>query len=56
MLKDPNLEHGGRLTPGVELTVEKRDALADSVVVRAGDRNAITLGTSAAAKILVETI
>jgi DtxR family transcriptional regulator, Mn-dependent transcriptional regulator len=42
------------LTPGVSVTVEVRDELADAVWVRPGDRRALTLGTAAAAKILVE--
>lgn len=42
------------LTPGVVLTVEFRDDLADAVHVRPDGRDQLTLGTSAAAKILVE--
>lgn len=42
------------LTPGVELVVEKRDPLADSVIVKTAERSNVTLGTTAAAKILVE--
>jgi DtxR family Mn-dependent transcriptional regulator len=42
------------LMPGVEVTVEVRDALADAVWVRADDRRPVTLGTAAAEKILVE--
>ena len=42
------------LVPGVVVTVEVRDELADAVWVRVGDRRPITLGTAAAAKILVE--
>ena len=42
------------LTPGVTVTVEVRDTLADAVWVRPGERRPITLGTAAAAKILVE--
>ena len=41
------------LMPGVSVVVEVRDALADAVWVRPGDRRAITLGTAAAEKILV---
>lgn len=48
--------HRCGLTPGVELSVEVRDALADAVWVRARDRRPVTLGTSAAAKILVEEV
>jgi DtxR family transcriptional regulator, Mn-dependent transcriptional regulator len=42
------------LMPGVNVTVEVRDALADAVWVRPKDRRPLTLGTAAAAKILVE--
>jgi len=42
------------LVPGVSVTVEVRDALADAVWVRPGERRPVTLGTAAAAKILVE--
>jgi len=42
------------LMPGVPVTVEVRDTLADAVWVRAGERRPVTLGTAAAAKILVE--
>lgn len=42
------------LLPGVEVSVEVRDELADAVWVRPGAKRAITLGTAAAAKILVE--
>jgi DtxR family Mn-dependent transcriptional regulator len=42
------------LMPGVPVTVEVRDDLAGAVWVRPGDRRPIPLGTSAAAKILVE--
>jgi DtxR family Mn-dependent transcriptional regulator len=42
------------LMPGVNVTVEVRDALADAVWVRPKDRRPLTLGTTAAAKILVE--
>ena len=44
------------LVPGVAVTVEVRDRLADAVWVRPGERRAVTLGTAAAAKILVEDI
>jgi len=43
------------LMPGVNVTVEVRDALADAVWVRPKDRRPLTLGTAAAAKILVES-
>lgn len=42
------------LMPGVTVTVQVRDKLADAVWVRPGDRRPVPLGTSAAAKILVE--
>ena len=42
------------LTPGVMVTVELRDPLAASVVIKPQDKRPITLGTAAAAKILVE--
>jgi DtxR family Mn-dependent transcriptional regulator len=42
------------LKPGTDVTVEVRDALADAVWVRPLDRRPLTLGTKAAAKILVE--
>jgi DtxR family Mn-dependent transcriptional regulator len=45
-------EHG--LTPGIDLVVESRDALADAVRVKAGGRAAMTVGTKVAGKILVE--
>lgn len=43
------------LMPGVNVSVEVRDALADAVWVRPKDRRPLTLGTAAAAKILVES-
>jgi DtxR family Mn-dependent transcriptional regulator len=42
------------LMPGVSVIVQVRDKLADAIWVRPGDRRPITLGTTAAAKILVE--
>ena len=42
------------LKPGISVVVDARDELADSITVRPSDRNAVTLGTGAAAKILVE--
>lgn len=42
------------LMPGVAVTVQVRDKLADAIWVKPGERRAIPLGTSAAAKILVE--
>ena len=44
------------LMPGVAVTVQVRDKLADAVWVRPGERRAVPLGTSAAAKILVEAV
>ena len=46
--------HKNGLTPGVPLTVESRDAHADSVVLKLPDRSPVSLGTAAAAKIMVE--
>src|SRR5437667_597689 len=42
------------LKPGQPVEVEKRDAAADSVRLRGKDRRAITIGTRAASKLLVE--
>lgn len=42
------------LTPGVLVTVESRDPLADAVLIRSDSNPSVTLGTTAAAKILVE--
>jgi DtxR family Mn-dependent transcriptional regulator len=42
------------LMPGVAVTVQVRDKLADAIWVKPGERRAIPLGTSAAEKILVE--
>jgi len=42
------------LMPGTAVTVELRDELAGAIWVRPGERPPIPLGTSAAAKILVE--
>ena len=42
------------LVPGVSVTVQTRDALADSVSVRPTGQKSITLGTAAASKIIVE--
>jgi DtxR family Mn-dependent transcriptional regulator len=42
------------LTPGVTVTVESRDPLAASVVIKPQGKTTLTLGTAAAAKILVE--
>jgi len=46
--------HRSGLTPGVSLTVQSRDANADSVVLKMSGKPAVSLGTAAAAKILVE--
>jgi DtxR family Mn-dependent transcriptional regulator len=43
------------LMPGVDVTVEQREAYADAVTVRPAGRSSVTLGTAAAGKILVET-
>ena len=44
------------LKPGQAVQVETRDAAADSVKVRRGNRTAITIGARAASKLLVESI
>jgi DtxR family Mn-dependent transcriptional regulator len=44
------------LKPGQPVEVEMRDAAADSVKVRRGERAAITIGARAASKLLVEAI
>ena len=41
------------LTPGASITVQNRDAAADAVIIRRGDNTTVTLGTTAAGKILV---
>lgn len=46
--------HRSGLTPGVSLTVQSRDANADSVVLKIAGKPSVSLGTAAAAKILVE--
>lgn len=46
--------HRSGLTPGVALTVQSRDPHADSVVLKISGKPAVSLGTAAAAKILVE--
>ena len=46
--------HRCGLVPGVGVTVEVRDELADAVWVRPGGGRPLTLGRAAAAKILVE--
>ena len=42
------------LTPGVAVVVERKEAVSDSIVVRPKGEDAVTLGTGAAAKILVK--
>jgi len=42
------------LTPGVALTVVKREAASDAAMIRIGRREEVSLGLAAAAKILVE--
>jgi hypothetical protein len=44
------------LKPGVTLTINGRDEQADAISVKVDSRSALTLGTSAAMKILVEVI
>jgi DtxR family Mn-dependent transcriptional regulator len=46
--------HRCGLLPGTELIVEARDDIADAIRVRPHDASALTLGTAAASKILVE--
>lgn len=48
--------HRCGLTPGVTITVQSRDPSADAITVAADDDRPITLGTSAAMKILVEGV
>ena len=43
------------LKPGQSIEVEARDTVADSVTLRGKGREAITIGTRAASKLLVET-
>jgi DtxR family Mn-dependent transcriptional regulator len=43
------------LTPGIHVKVEHRDAPADAVAIRPQGKPQVTLGTSAASKILVES-
>lgn len=42
------------LKPGRSIEVERRDPAADSVVLRSGDDDALTIGTRAASKLLVQ--
>jgi DtxR family Mn-dependent transcriptional regulator len=46
--------HKNALTPGVSLTVEGRDSHADNVTLRPVNKSPLSLGTAAAAKIMVE--
>jgi DtxR family Mn-dependent transcriptional regulator len=46
--------HAQGLMPGTKVAIESRDELADAAIVRAAGRAVLTLGMSAAAKILVE--
>ena len=46
--------HKNGLTPGVPLTVESRDPHGDSVLLKPANRSSVSLGTAAAAKIMVE--
>jgi len=46
--------HRSGLTPGVLLTVQSREPHADSVVLKISGKPVVSLGTAAAAKILVE--
>jgi DtxR family Mn-dependent transcriptional regulator len=48
--------HAQGLVPGTKVVVESRDKLADAAIVRAEGRAVLTLGTSAASKILVEAV
>jgi DtxR family Mn-dependent transcriptional regulator len=44
------------LKPGTEVVVRRRDDIADSVAIHPRNQSAVTLGTQAAAKILVEAV
>ncbi|MEA2736052.1 MAG: DtxR family transcriptional regulator, Mn-dependent transcriptional regulator [Humisphaera sp.] len=44
------------LKPGTEIVVRSRDASADAVAIRLRNHPALTIGTAAAAKILVEAV
>ena len=45
-----------QLKPGQSIEVEARDPAADSVQLRAGDNQRITIGTNAASKLLIEIL
>ena len=45
-----------QLKPGQSIEVEARDPAADSVQLRAGDNQRITIGTNAASKLLIEVL
>ena len=44
------------LKPGTEVVVRSRDAVADAVAIHPRNQRALTIGTAAAAKILVEAV
>jgi len=44
------------LKPGTEVVVKTRDDIADSVAIQPRNQSALTIGTAAAAKILVEAV
>ena len=44
------------LKPGRSIQVEARDPVADCVLVRTGGKRRITIGTKAAAKLLIEVL
>jgi DtxR family transcriptional regulator, Mn-dependent transcriptional regulator len=46
--------HKNALMPGVSLTVEGRDSHGDSVTLKPANKSSLSLGTAAAAKIMVE--
>jgi DtxR family Mn-dependent transcriptional regulator len=46
--------HRSGLIPGVALTIQSRDPHADSVLLKLANKSPMSLGTAAAAKILVE--
>lgn len=48
--------HRSGLTPGVNLTVQSRDAHADNAILKMAGKPPLSLGTAAAAKILVEEV
>jgi len=46
--------HRNSLIPGAQLTLESKDPQADSIKLKLPQKNSLSLGTAAAAKILVE--